>query len=135
MTVDIQGVLPAGSLVRGVVEFSGGLWIDGTVHGELKGRGAATALLVVGPKALVVGNIDADVVIVFGEVQGDICARKSLEVPASGRIDGGTVSYRDIQIEEGAVVRCEMHVLAADSAALDDGSAGREPPARPAHLP
>lgn len=113
MTIEIQGVLPAGSFLRGVVEFSGGLWLEGTVYGELKGRGEGPALLVVGAQALVVGNIDADIVIVLGEVQGDICARKSLEVPASGRIDGGTVSYREIEIEEGAVVRCEMRVLDA----------------------
>lgn len=73
------------------------------VHGRVQGDGQIGGVLLIGPNCLWVGNVEADVVIVKGRVEGDIRARFKLEVRPSACIKGDLTSPL-IAIAEGAVV-------------------------------
>lgn len=74
------------------------------VHGRVQGDGQIDGVLMIGPDCLWVGNIEADVVVVKGRVEGHIHARFKLEVRPSARIKGD-LSSPLIAIAEGAVVQ------------------------------
>jgi cytoskeletal protein CcmA (bactofilin family) len=74
------------------------------VHGRVDGDGNIDGVLMIGDAALWVGNIEADMVIVKGRVEGHIRARFKLEVRSSARIKGD-LSSPLIAIADGAVVQ------------------------------
>jgi cytoskeletal protein CcmA (bactofilin family) len=74
------------------------------VHGRVDGDGNIDGVLMIGDAALWVGNIEADMVIVKGRVEGNIRARFKLEVRSSARIKGD-LSSPLIAIADGAVVQ------------------------------
>jgi len=77
------------------------------VHGQVQGDGQIDGMLMIGPDCLWVGNIEADVVIVKGRVEGDIHARFKLEVRSSARIKGNLTSPL-VAIAEGAVAQGQI---------------------------
>lgn len=74
------------------------------VHGRVDGDGNIDGVLMIGDAALWVGNIEADMVIVKGRVEGNIHARFKLEVRSSARIKGD-LSSPLVAVAEGAVVQ------------------------------
>lgn len=80
--------------------FSGGENI--VVRGEVHGKSEVEGVVVVTETGKWIGELTADIVIVAGYVEGDICARDKIEVQASANISGNLFS-QVIAIESGAV--------------------------------
>ena len=80
--------------------------VDGVVKGEIKSEG--TVILGTGGK--MVGNIQANVVLVAGEIQGDITASVRVEASSTGRIFGNIIT-KALVIDENAVLqgKCTMN--------------------------
>jgi cytoskeletal protein CcmA (bactofilin family) len=74
------------------------------VHGRVQGDGQIDGMLMIGPDCLWIGNVEADVVIVKGRVEGNVHARFKLEVRPSARIKGDLTSPL-VAIADGAVVQ------------------------------
>ena len=68
----------------GTIKFEKSFLVRGRVRGEIN----ATGILLIDENAIVEANIRADVIIVRGNVKGDIVAGKSLEITASGTLEG-----------------------------------------------
>ena len=90
---------------HGILEFDRPLQINGRFDGEIKTDGT----LIIGEGAVIRANIRASVVIVGGEVTGNIEARSKLEMLTSGRVYGN-IRTAKLQIADGVVFdgTCEM---------------------------
>jgi cytoskeletal protein CcmA (bactofilin family) len=101
----ISTILGKETSFSGVMEFKKPLQINGHFEGELIKDG----VLVVGEGATVKANIRAGIVIVAGEVTGNIEARQKLEMLTSGKVYGN-VKTAKLQIADGVVFdgNCEM---------------------------
>ena len=103
----IDSLVGTGTSVDGNIQFSGGLRIDGTVHGNVVSTGDEPGMLVISEQAEVVGEIRVNHVIVNGRVNGPIHASETLDLQSKAHVTGD-VHYRRLEIQGGAVVQGMM---------------------------
>jgi cytoskeletal protein CcmA (bactofilin family) len=77
-------VLRAGTSFEGVVYLNG----PGRVDGCLTGQIVAKRSLIIGADAAVRARVDAEEVIIAGQVEGDVSARARIELRPTGRVRG-----------------------------------------------
>ncbi len=107
----IRSLIGEGIILRGNIDFVDGMRVDGEVHGDLVAdRAASTSMLVVGDKAKVYGKVNADHVIIVGEVIGPVHCSGLLELQPSARITGD-VFYQLLEMHPGAVIEGELRPL------------------------
>jgi cytoskeletal protein CcmA (bactofilin family) len=106
----IRSLIGEGIVLKGTVDFSDGMRVDGEVHGDLIASRDAPSLLVVGAKARVIGKVNADHVIIVGEVIGPVLCSGLLELQPTARIQGD-VSYQLLEMHPGAVIDGELKPL------------------------
>lgn len=99
----IDSLIGAGTRLDGDLSFSGGLRIDGEVHGSITSDEAQPGTLVISEQAIVEGRISVSHAVINGTVVGPIAATDSLELLPNARVTGD-VEYRQIEIQLGAVV-------------------------------
>ena len=107
----------AGASLEGTVRFSGRLEVDGVVTGAVIADPAEASELIIGAKGRVQGQIDAATVVISGVVEGPIRAGLRLDILAGARVDGD-ISYRDLQIQHGAVVEGALRPIESEQVAL-----------------
>ena len=100
----IDGLIAAGTIVRGDIIFGGGLRIDGSVEGKISTNNGDAGTLVISEQAQVDGEIKVSHVVVNGTVRGPIIADDYLELQAKARVIGD-VTYRKLEMQLGAVVQ------------------------------
>lgn len=108
----IRSLIGEGIVLKGTIDFSDGMRVDGEVQGDLMGLRDAPSLLVIGAKARVVGKVNADHVIIVGEVIGPVMCTGLLELQPTARIQGD-ISYQLLEMHPGAVVDGELKPLKA----------------------
>lgn len=106
----IRSLIGEGIVVRGNVEFTDGIRIDGAVHGDLSAAAGVHSMLVIGEKAKVHGKVIAEHVIIVGEVVGPVYCTGLLELQPSARIVGD-VHYQLLEMHPGAVIDGELRPL------------------------
>ncbi len=93
------------------VEFEGELVFQEPVlvKGVLKGKLQSSADVYISEQATVEAEVAADVVSVKGRLNGDIFARRKLELFSTGRV-GGTLRTPDLIVQSGALFNgtCRM---------------------------
>ncbi|CAD5375174.1 Cell shape determination protein CcmA [Rubrivivax sp. A210] len=113
------------SLVAADVEIDGdlvfvrGLRIDGRVRGRvtgLAGDAGTPALLVLSSSGRIEGSVYCGNALIGGCIQGDIEIEQFVELQAGARIIG-TLRYRRLQMELGAVVQGQLVCIADAEAA------------------
>lgn len=115
-------------VIKGNVEASADLHVDGTIEGDL-----ACASLVQGEASRIEGAINADTARLAGTVKGTINARE-LVILKTARIDGD-VNYEALTVEHGAAVNGRLALsggrapatVAAKAPALDFKKDEEEP--------
>jgi cytoskeletal protein CcmA (bactofilin family) len=100
---DIETLIGAGTRVDGDVRVTGGMHVEGRVHGNVVAEAGGTALLEIAQGGVVEGNVDVPRVIVHGEVRGDIRASVQVVLGATARVSGSVV-YGVIEMAAGAVI-------------------------------
>jgi len=93
--------------IKGDINFSGELQLEGKVVGNIYADGETDARLVIADTGMVEGDIRVPVVIVNGMVVGNIHSGKQLEMAAKGIVKGA-VHYHSIQMVKGAQVNGSM---------------------------
>ncbi|EMP54228.1 hypothetical protein MSNKSG1_17621 [Marinobacter santoriniensis NKSG1] len=96
-------LISAKTSVQGDITFSGGLHVDGRVHGKVVAEEGSDAVLRVSEVGEVTGDIIAPHVIINGTVNGDVYASAHLELAEKASING-SVYYNLIQMAMGATV-------------------------------
>jgi len=88
--------------IRGSMNFSGGIRLDGKLYGNLTLSDGASGSVIMGPKSKIIGDIITDSAIIAGEVKGNIEAQDFLELHSTAIVHGD-IAYGDIEIHSGAV--------------------------------
>jgi cytoskeletal protein CcmA (bactofilin family) len=117
---NLSSLIAEGVEITGDLVFSGGLRIDGCVRGQLLGRtldGAPPPLLVLSDRGRIEGSVRCGHAVINGTIEGDIEVEQFVELQAGARITG-TIRYRQMQMDLGAIVqgRMERHDDAAQAA-------------------
>lgn len=94
----VNAMFGPGSVVEGKLSFKGQVRIDGRFKGEI----TTTDLLIVGENANVAANINCRLVVVSGEVIGNIRASESVEMRRPARVKGD-VATPSLSIDPGVV--------------------------------
>lgn len=100
----IDCLIGAGTIVRGDLQFTGGLRIDGQVIGNVSSADGQAGTLVISEHARVDGDIHVSHVVVNGTVNGPVRADDYLELQTKARIVGD-VSYKTLEMHVGAVIQ------------------------------
>ena len=97
--------LGSDSRLDGLLTFSGQARLDGHFKGNIKGEGN----LLIGPHARVEADIQAEEVIISGEVIGDVVATSRIELKSPGRLNGN-ISAPLVVMDEGVLFEghCSM---------------------------
>jgi len=99
----IRSLVGEGTVVQGLLRFSGGLRIDGEVQGDVVASADDTSILVISEKARVVGTVKAGHVIINGTVIGPVESTHLLELQPKARIEG-EVRYESLEMHQGASI-------------------------------
>jgi cytoskeletal protein CcmA (bactofilin family) len=88
-------IISADLIVRGALFSAGDVQIDGRVDGDIRAGG-----LIVGEKAVIVGDIYAEEIVVRGRVEGGISARK-VSLSSTCHVEGN-ILHEALSVEIGA---------------------------------
>lgn len=107
----ISTLIGAGAVFNGDFIVQDTMRVDGTINGNCTSKGT----LILGEEGKIVGNINAQNIIISGEVKGDIVSTGKLEVLSTGKVTGD-IRARKLVVDEDAYFdgRCSM---AAESSA------------------
>ena len=94
-------------VIRGDLQFSGGLYIEGKVFGKVIAEPGSDALLTLGSGGLVEGVIHTPKAVISGQLLGDLHSSDRVELTETARIQGN-VHYRLLEITAGAVVSGQL---------------------------
>lgn len=100
----IDSLIGAGTRVEGNIAFSGGLRVDGEVHGNISSVEGPAGMLVISEQARVEGEISVGHVVINGTVIGPVVAGESLELLPNAQVTGD-VEYHRLEMQQGAVVQ------------------------------
>jgi cytoskeletal protein CcmA (bactofilin family) len=114
----IKSLIASGTIITGDIAFADGLRVDGHIHGNLTATKDTSSLLVISETAVIMGQIDADHVIINGAVQGCVNASQLLELQPKAKIIGD-ITYRALEMHQGAVISGQLKPL---SAKVEDAS-------------
>jgi cytoskeletal protein CcmA (bactofilin family) len=93
-------------VIKGEITGQEDLLIDGQIHGKIC---IETGRVVVSPKGRVVAEIEAQEIMVNGQVDGSLCGRERVRIGESGRVTGDVQALR-ISVEEGAEIHGNVDV-------------------------
>ncbi len=115
----IKSLIAQGTRIDGNVLFHDGLRVDGEVVGDIRASTEQPSMLVISELASVSGQIFADHVIINGSVKGPVNAMDLLELQPKARIEGD-VSYKALEMHQGATISGQLRPMAAGSSAEDE---------------
>lgn len=87
----------------GNIKFSGGLRVDGAVHGNVFSDENSSSVLTLSERGVIEGEVNVPNVEIDGTVIGDVHAKKHVELQPNARITGN-VYYTLIEMSMGAEV-------------------------------
>ena len=103
--------------LHGDLVFSGGLYVEGRIHGKVIAEEGAPAVLTLAEQGRIEGEIQVPVVVINGELQGDVYASERIELAAKARVLGN-VHYKVVEMRAGATLTGRLiHVEAEAEAA------------------
>src|SRR2546423_11157350 len=92
---DVPSVISGELIVKGTLISTGDVQVEGKIDGDIRAAG-----LVIGEKAIVVGDVYAEEAVVRGRVEGSIRARK-VQLCATCHVEGN-VLHEALSVESGA---------------------------------
>jgi len=101
-------VLAAGAHFDGVLSFRGTVHLEGELRGDVIAQGS----LRIEPQGRVEGRIEVDELVVAGVIEGDVYARRRVELLATARVYG-EVRTPALALAEGSVLDGRCHAGAA----------------------
>jgi cytoskeletal protein CcmA (bactofilin family) len=93
--------------ITGNVNFTGVLYIDGYVKGDVIADELQDSMLTIGENGHIEGEVKVPHIMILGKVAGDVHALEHVELMASAKIDGN-VYYKLIEMAMGAEVNGQM---------------------------
>jgi len=91
------------AVIRGDVSFTGGLYVEGTIHGKVLAEDGSAAVITIAESGHVEGEVRAPVVVINGRMTGDIHAGERIELAANARVNGN-IHYKVVEMAAGAMI-------------------------------
>lgn len=110
----IKSLIAHGTVIRGDIEFSEGLRVDGEVVGNLRALPGVGSMLVISESAVVTGEVSADHVVLNGTVRGPVRAAELLELQPKAKVEGD-VTYQALEMHQGAVIAGQLAPIGAEA--------------------
>lgn len=95
------------SEIRGDINFEGGLFIDGTIIGNVEAKLGSASIMNLSDKGTIEGTVRVPHIILNGTVIGDVYASERIELAAKARVTGN-VYYNLIEMAIGAEINGQM---------------------------
>jgi cytoskeletal protein CcmA (bactofilin family) len=92
---EVPSVISAELIVKGTLISAGDVQVEGKIDGDIRAAG-----LVIGEKAIVVGDVYAEEAVVRGRVEGSIRARR-VQLCATCHVEGN-ILHESLAVESGA---------------------------------
>ena len=99
----IDTLVGKNTTVHGNITYSGGLHIEGKVVGNIDAEAGEDNVLIVSESGRVKGHVQGPVIILNGQVDGDVKSSASLELASKAKVRGD-VYYKLLEMEVGAEV-------------------------------
>jgi len=99
----IDTLIGAGSILKGDLEFTGGLRVDGHIKGHVSAQDSNSGTLVLSESSVIEGNINVPHVIVNGTVNGNIVSNEHIELQSNAKVSGD-IHYKAVEMQLGAVL-------------------------------
>lgn len=129
-TTGVETLIGSHVTIRGDLLFSGGLYVEGTIHGSVVAEEGGDAVLTLAERGNIHGEVRSPHVVVNGNLSGDIYAAERIELGATARIQGN-IYYKVIEMAAGAMVTGRMiHGDAPKQLSKPVGNGTAEPNAR-----
>ena len=90
-------------VIRGDLQFSGGLHIEGRVVGRVLASDDQKSTLTLAENGSIEGEVRAPHVIVNGQLRGDLYAGERVELAANARVQGN-IYYKVVEMAAGAMI-------------------------------
>jgi len=113
-TTNIDTLIGQHAEVMGDVKFSGGLYIDGTIKGNVYAENDGHSTLSLSERGTIEGEVNVPYIVLNGVVVGDVHSSEHVELSSRARITGN-VYYSLIEMAVGAEVNGKLvHSPAAE---------------------
>ncbi|MFQ6024295.1 MAG: polymer-forming cytoskeletal protein [Acidiferrobacterales bacterium] len=99
----IDTLIGAKAELKGDIDFTGGLRVDGKVKGNITGKGGGNSTLVLSEHAEIVGDVAVPHMIVNGRIKGNVHCSERIELQPKAEIVG-EVHYKVIEMALGAAI-------------------------------
>ncbi len=90
-------------VIRGDVQFSGGLYVEGKIIGKIIAEEGSAAVITVSEQGMIDGEVHAPVVVIAGTLHGDIHATERVELSPTAKVQGN-VHYKVVEMSGGATL-------------------------------
>lgn len=97
----VDTLIGAHVTIRGDVQFSGGLYVEGRIIGKVTAVDGEHAVLMLAEQGRIEGEVRAPVVLVNGHLDGDVHASERIELATKARVLGN-VHYQVVEMNAGA---------------------------------
>jgi cytoskeletal protein CcmA (bactofilin family) len=91
------------AVIRGDVTFTGGLFVEGAIHGKVQAEDGSAAVITIADTGHVEGEVFAPVVVINGRMTGDVHAGERIELAANARVNGN-IYYKVVEMAAGAMI-------------------------------
>lgn len=95
------------SKITGDINFTGVLFVDGYIKGDINADELENSLLTIGQNGHVEGEINVPHILIFGRVTGDVHGLEHVELMSDARVEGN-VYYKLIEMAMGAEVNGQL---------------------------
>ncbi|MFY2762824.1 bactofilin family protein [Arenimonas sp. MALMAid1274] len=99
----VETLIGPHAVIRGDIAFSGGLYVEGTIHGKVTAEDGTAAVITIADNGHIEGEVRAPVVVINGRMTGDVHAGERIELAAHARVSGN-VHYKVVEMAAGAVI-------------------------------
>lgn len=115
----IDTLIGSETKINGDLQFSGGLRIDGELHGNITESNMNPSTLILSEHGKVEGAISASKLVVNGSVIGPVKASQFIELQTKAHITGD-VHYKSLEMHTGAVVEGRLIYTGGNEDASSD---------------
>ncbi|MET0754699.1 MAG: polymer-forming cytoskeletal protein [Pseudoxanthomonas sp.] len=112
---NIDTLIGAQVTIHGDLVFSGGLYVEGRIHGKVIAEEGEPAVLTLAEQGRIEGEVQVPVVIINGQLQGDVYAAERVELAAKARVQGN-VHYKVVEMRAGATLTGRLIHVDAETA-------------------
>jgi cytoskeletal protein CcmA (bactofilin family) len=99
----IETLIGTAMEIQGDLIFSGGLHVDGRIIGNVIAEEHSQSMLVLSDRGQIEGEVRVPLVVINGQVTGDVYASERVELSSQGQVNGN-VYYNLLEMAMGAEV-------------------------------